>query len=123
MRSDSGRRRPGRLAVFGCLLTPLLICGVGGFVLTWQINRTANKLPVHLAELRKLGVATEPADLQPVPRINDSENAADIYRSIGAHLNELEGSRAGVEVIKLLDGFAGPSGNSADLPKVVAAVK
>ncbi len=109
--------------LLGCFGLPLLTCGIGGGFLCNSLSRTASNLPGEVAKLRSLGVATEVADLAPKPAVPESDNAASLYRTIGAQLAKITKDSSQKDLVKLLDTFYISEKPLLDLNKVLKAVQ
>jgi hypothetical protein len=58
-----------------------LVCCLGGYLtIQGMVRRAMNSMPADLAELRRQGFPTEPADLDPKTPIPADRNAAPLYR-------------------------------------------
>jgi hypothetical protein len=109
--------------LFGCFGLPLLICALGGGFLCTTVNRIGSNLPQEIAKLKGMGIATEPADLNPKPKVADAENAASLYRSLGYQIEAIEADKSKAEVIKLLDTFGISDNADADLGRILREIQ
>jgi hypothetical protein len=109
--------------LFGCIGLPLLVCGLGGGLLCASVKRIGSKLPSEIAKLKGMNIATEPADLASSPPVADSENGAQLYRSIGLQLEALEADKSSVDTIKLFDTFGNSNSADADLGRMLREIQ
>jgi hypothetical protein len=107
-----------KISCIGCVGAPcLMLMLTFGFV-KCQIGKIGNTLEPELAKLQKMGIATEPDQLNPSPSVPDEDNAALIYRQISAEMKRL-GTKDRQDK-KYLENYAG---SPTDTPYYVAALK
>lgn len=58
---------------------PLCCCGGGWMLMQALFGKAASERDFELAEARKAGIPTEPADLEAMIKVPDSQNAAPFY--------------------------------------------
>jgi len=96
-----------KFTCLGCVFAPCLLSFVTFGYLKYRVSKQGDGLPIVLAELRKMGVPTEPSDLAQKPAVPDSDNAAPYYQ-------QLASIRKTMSDTSVLQGYSGLAGHPDD---------
>ena len=107
--SENRSRKWLKISCIGCVGAPCLVLMLCFGWIKCQVSREGAKLPGELAKLRKMGIPTEPENLNPKPPVSDSDNAALIYAKIDEKLEAFKalGDRRYSSLVVQYTGFPG----------------
>ena len=107
-----------KISCIGCVGAPCLALLLGAGIVKCQADRIGNQLPVELAKLKSMGIATEPEELLPNPPIPDAENAAEHYKKIFAAADKAAGLGKSTDAT-LLSNYTGHPSDTASYEAVL----
>lgn len=117
--SENRNRSWLKISCIGCVGLPCISLILGFGIVKCQAGRIGDQLPVELAKLKAMGVATEPDDLRPNPPIPDAENAAIHYKRIFGEEDRVAAKGKSTDG-SLLSAF---TGHPSDIPAYEEALK
>lgn len=102
-----------KISCIGCVGLPCLSLMFAFGWIKCQVGKEGDKLEPELAKLKKMGIPTEPEELNPNPPIPDAENAALLYRQIDEALQKVRSSET-QRYVRLIGEYSGAPGDRAD---------
>ncbi len=111
--SESRSKSWWKISCIGCVGLPCLSLMLAFGWIKCQIGKEGDKLEPELAKLKKMGIPTEPEELNPKPPVTDAENAALLYRQVDEALQKVKSSET-QRVVRLIGEYTGAPGDRAD---------
>lgn len=111
-----------KISCVGCVGLPCIMLMLTFGWVKCQVSKEGDNLPGELAKLKKMGVPTEPADLNPNPPVPDSNNAVLIYKKIDEAIQKIE-KGGNKNHVKLISQYAGFPGDRPDYEAALAKYK